>query len=279
MPHVAVMGNLARDRIDSGPPQPGGCPFFAALALRLMGREGQILTRCADADRSLFDEQVRALGVPVTVLSAEHTSGFDHFYDGETRATTVTGIGDPWTPADAEHLEPDVRWIHVAPLLRSDFPPETLAALTEGGHLVSLDGQGLVREPRIGPLEQNADFDPTALASVSTLKLSEEEARIVSGGRFDAETYRSLGVEEILVTLGSHGEDVWVGGSVTHVPTTPVLGVHTTGAGDAFMVAYIAARSDGASPVEAAREASTLVALMLAERKRAIRPRRGQTPV
>jgi len=62
---------------------------------------------------------------------------------------------------------------------------------------------------------------------------------------------------------------VWVvDGGVTHVPTTPVLGVETTGAGDAFMVGYAAARVDGGSPVEAAREASALVARMLDERKR-----------
>ena len=37
MSHVAVVGNLARDRVDGGPPQPGGCPFFAAYALRAIG--------------------------------------------------------------------------------------------------------------------------------------------------------------------------------------------------------------------------------------------------
>jgi len=269
MSRVTVVGNLARDRIDGGPLQAGGCPFFAALALRLLGREGQIVTRCSDADRPLFEDPVDALGVPVTILSSERTSGFDHFYDGEIRRTTVTAVGDPWAPADAAHLDPDMRWVHVAPLLRSDFPPETLAALASGGRSLSLDGQGLVREPRIGPLEQNADFDPAALTPVSVLKLSEEEARIVAAGRFDASIARSLGVEEILVTLGSHGEDVWVvDGGVTHVPTTPVLGVETTGAGDAFMVGYAAARVDGGSPVEAAREASALVARMLDERKR-----------
>ena len=268
MARVAVVGNLARDRIDGGLPQAGGCPFFAALALRLLGREGQIVTRCSDADRLLFNEQVDALGVPVTVLSSEHTSGFDHFYDGEMRRTEVTAIGDPWAPADATHLDPDVRWVHVAPLLRSDFPPEALAALAGGGRRLSLDGQGLVREPRIGPLEQNAAFDPAALKAVSVLKLSEEEARIVAAGRFDASTSQSLGVEEILVTLGSRGEEVWVDGVVTHVPTTPVLGVETTGAGDAFMVGYATSRIAGASPVEAARTASALVARMLDERKR-----------
>jgi sugar/nucleoside kinase (ribokinase family) len=266
---VAVVGNLARDRIDGGNPRPGGCPVFAALAMRLLGRDGQIVTRFADADRELFDELVRTVGAPVTVLSAQHTSGFDHFYEGEIRRTTVTGIGDPWTSDDTRHLDADVRWVHVAPLLRSDFGPEVLAALAASGRRVSLDAQGLVREPTLGPLEQNAHFDPATLASVSVLKLSEEEARIAAGGRFDAAAARTLGVEEILVTLGSSGEDVWVGGRVTHVPTTPVLGVQTTGAGDAFMVAYATARTDGASPVEAAASASALVARMLDERRRA----------
>jgi sugar/nucleoside kinase (ribokinase family) len=264
---VAVAGNLARDRIDGGPPRPGGCPVFAAFALRLLGREGQIVTRCADADRALCDEVVRATGVPLTVLSAEHTAGFDHVYEGEVRRTTVTGIGDPWTPADAGQLAPEVRWVHVAPLLRSDFGPGALAALAGSERRVSLDAQGLVRAPRLGPLEQNPDFDPAALASVSVLKLSEEEARIVAGGTFDDTTARALGVEEILVTLGSNGEDVWMNGRVTHVPTTPILGVETTGAGDAFMVAYAVARTDGASAVDAAGAASALVTRMLEERR------------
>ena len=269
MARVAVVGNLARDRIDGGAPQPGGCPFFAALAFQLLGREGQIVTRCSHSDWPLFEPRVSALAMPVTVLPAERTSGFDHVYSGEARTTTVTAVGDPWTPDDAKHLHPEARWVHVAPLLRSDFPPETLSALAGDGRRLSLDGQGLVREPRIGPLEQNAAFPPAVLTSVSVLKLSEEEARIVAAGRFDASTAVALGVAEILVTLGSQGEDVWIEGGVTHVPTTPVLGVETTGAGDAFMVGYAAARIEGVSPVEAAREASALVARILRERKQA----------
>jgi sugar/nucleoside kinase (ribokinase family) len=268
MSHVAVVGNLARDRVDGGPPQPGGCPFFAAYALRAIERPGHILTRCADSDRALFDGPVGALGVPVTILRGERTSGFDHAYDGETRSTTVTEIGDAWTVADAAHLAPDVTMVHVAPLLRSDFPPEAVAALAADGRRVSLDAQGLVRAPKLGPLVQDASFDPSVLGSVAVLKLSEEEARIVAGGRFDASVARSLRVAEILVTLGSHGEDVWVDGELTHVPTTPVLGVETTGAGDAFMVAYVSARNDGAKPVDAARVGSSLVARMLVDRKR-----------
>jgi sugar/nucleoside kinase (ribokinase family) len=272
MPRVAVVGNLARDRIDGGPPTPGGCPFFAALALRLLGREAQILTRFAPSDEELLSAPLR--GLDVTVLASEHTSGFDHSYEDESRTTRVTSIGDPWTPADAARLHTDVSWVHIAPLLRSDFPPETLAGFAESGRTVSLDAQGLVREPRIGQLEQNARFDPSLLASVSVLKLSEEEARIIAGGSFGASTVQALGVHEIVVTLGSHGEDVWIDARMTHVATTPILGVETTGAGDAFMVAYAIARSDGSSPVEAAGTASSLVARMLLERKRAAEPSR-----
>jgi sugar/nucleoside kinase (ribokinase family) len=269
MSRVAVVGNLARDRIDGGPPQPGGCPFFAALAFRMLESDGRIVTRCADGDRDLFDGPVAALGLPVAVLSADHTSGFDHSYDGEVRTTTVTALGDPWPPSVADELGEDIAWVHVAPLLRSDFPAETLSALAGGGRSLSLDGQGLVREPRLGRLEQNADFDPAVLAPLAVLKLSEEEARIVAGGEFDRAAAEALGVPEILVTLGSQGEDVWTDGQMTHLPTTPVLGVETTGAGDAFMVGYAVARTAGASPLDAARSASSLVARMLDDRRRA----------
>jgi sugar/nucleoside kinase (ribokinase family) len=267
VPRVAVVGNLARDRVDGGPPRPGGCPFFAAHALKLLGRDAQIVTRCADSDRALIERPAADLGIEITLVSSEHTSGFDHAYEAEARTTKVTSVGDPWNPADASLLARDVRWVHVAPLLRGDFPPETLAAFAEDDRRVSLDAQGLVRERRLGQLVQNRDFDQAVLRAVSVLKLSEEEAQIVGAGSFHTSTVESLGVEEILVTLGSHGEDVWLRGSVTHIPTTPVLDVETTGAGDAFMIGYLIARSDGAPPLEAAREASALVARMLTERK------------
>src|SRR4029079_5520518 len=161
------------------------------------------------------------------------------------------------------------RWVHVAPLLRSDFPAATLAALAAGRRL-SLHGQGLVRSPALGPLTSDADFDRGVLASITTLKLSEEEARTVAGGPFDRSNARSLGVPEVLLTLGSHGAVLFTQGADTFVPAAwPVLGVQTTGAGDAFMVGYATFRADGNDAITAARNASRLVAEMLDDRKRA----------
>jgi sugar/nucleoside kinase (ribokinase family) len=264
---VAVVGNFARDVVDRGNATPGGCPRFAADAFRLLGRGGQIVTRFGAGDETLFRPILDSAGASVTVLPAAATSGFSLDYVGEERAMGVTSVGEVWRPDDASVLDADVRWVHVAPLLRSDFPPETLAALADGRRL-SLDGQGLVRVPRVGRLEVDAAYDAALLASVTTVKLSEEEARVVAGGPFDSGTAARLGVPEVLLTLGSHGAVVFADRAETFVPAAwPVLDVQTTGAGDAFMVGYATARAEGADAVEAARQASRLVAELLEERK------------
>jgi sugar/nucleoside kinase (ribokinase family) len=270
MQKLAVAGNVAIDRIDGCPPSPGGCPSFAALALRMLGREGQILTRYAPSDRNLFQPVLSTLGVPVTTLPAGSTQAFGFRYEGEQRAMTVDAIGQPWTPEDTSALDPDVGWVHVAPLLRSDFPAEALAALADDGRVLSYDGQGLVRVPAIGPMRVDAAFDRAVLEPISILKLAEDEAVVLAGGTFDAGHARSLGIPEVLVTFGSAGCTLYVEGDEARVPAAwPVLGIQTTGAGDVFMVGYIAARSEGDEPRIAAERASELVARMLDARKRA----------
>ena len=269
MQKVAVAGNVAVDRIDGHPPSAGGCPSFAALALRLLGRDGQIVTRYAEPDRYLFEPVLSSLGVPVTTLQASSTNGFGFRYDGEHRSMTVDSIGQPWAPEDAAALDPGVGWVHVAPLLRSDFPEDALAALADDGRMLSYDGQGLVRVPEIGPMRVDANFDPELLRSVSILKLAEDEAVVVAGGEFAERHARTLGPREILVTFGSDGSTLYIEGEDEHVPAAwPVLGIQTTGAGDVFMIGYVVARADGEEPRRAAELASELVARMLDERKR-----------
>ena len=268
MPRIAVVGNLARDVVDGGAPSPGGGPTFAAEAFRRLGEEGQVVTRYAAADSALFAE----LG-PVTVLPAERTSGFALDHVGDARTVTVTAEGERWSPDDAAALAEGVEWVHVAPLLRGEFPAETLAALA-GGRRLSLDGQGLVRVPGVGPLREDGAFDPAVLEHVTALKLSEHEAGIVAGGgRFDLDAAARLGVPEVLLTLGSRGAVVFAAGRATHVePADPVAGVHATGAGDTFAIGYAVARLDGLEPVVAARSAAALVGAVLDDRRALPRP-------
>jgi len=262
---LTVVGNLAVDRVDGGPPTPGGCPSFAALALATLGHSGTILTQRAPADAALFADARRFRGITTTVLDAGVTSGFELRYDGEQRAMTVTAVGDGWTPASVREVA--TTWVHAAPLLRDEFPLATLAALRGTGHRLSLDGQGLVRVPAPGPMAVDAAYDPLLLAQLDVLKLADDEARIVAGGEFTQRHAEQLGVPEVLVTFGSAGADLYLDGSHLHVePGRRIHGVHTTGSGDMFAVAYAAARAAGSDPAAAAQGACELVAEVLARR-------------
>jgi sugar/nucleoside kinase (ribokinase family) len=267
MPLVAVIGNIACDLVDGGPPRIGGGPFYAAMALRVLGLPARILTRCADEHREVLMRELVALGVPVTWREAATTSTFGISYDGDRRFMQVETIGHSWTPADVRDSSLDgVTSVHVAPLLRSDFPPETLAELARGRR-VSLDGQGLVRPGRTGELRLDAEFDPAVLEHLSILKLAEEEAEAVLGD-IGAGTVAKLGVPEVLVTLGPRGSIVYANGEETYVPAREVKDVDPTGAGDAYSTAYVTARNAGIAPVAAARKATALVEGLLAGRLR-----------
>ena len=206
--------------------------------------------------------------MPVLWRDAETTPRFAIDYEGEQRRMVLEQLADPWRPEEVAGWKglAGTRWIHAAPLARSDFPPETLAALARGRHL-SLDGQGLVRPPRTGPLELDGDYDPDLLRHVSILKLAEEEAFVLLGETGE-QALRSLGVPEVVVTLGSRGSLVLADGLAEHVPERAVSAADLTGAGDAFAAAYLVARAGGFQPPAAARWASGAVAGLLSGRLR-----------
>ncbi|MEH3054463.1 MAG: PfkB family carbohydrate kinase [Patulibacter minatonensis] len=267
-PGVTVLGNVAIDRIDGAGPTAGGAPSFVGSVLAQAGG-GRIVARAAGVDLPLFDDVVAAAGVPFDVLPAQTTSAFGMTYDGDDRRMTVDAIGPRWDAADVAAAAVTTAWAHVAALLRTDFTPRALATLGGAGVHVAYDGQGLVRVPELGDLRTDAGFDPELLRHVDVLKLADDEAAVLTAGApFDAAAAATLGVREIVLTAGSHGSTLFLAGDVVRVPPPfRVEGVHATGAGDSFTVAYVGARSRGESPADAARFASQVVAELLAVRR------------
>jgi sugar/nucleoside kinase (ribokinase family) len=202
-------------------------------------------------------------------LSAETTSSFPLHYHGDDRDMRVEAIGPVWEPADIAAARVDSRWVHIAPLLRSDFPVDALRRLAADGCLVSFDGQGLARSPRLGTLTLDAEFDPAVLASIQVLKLADDEVDALIGGEFAVAAARRFGIPEILVTHGSGGSDLYVDGAHIAVPATwRVPDVQATGAGDMFSVSYVAGRAVGHEPEQAAADAARFVAEQLELRRR-----------
>jgi sugar/nucleoside kinase (ribokinase family) len=254
---IALLGNLSRDYLPGQKPRVGGGAYHGARALQRLRVPARVVARCALVDRDELLPPLVALGSPVRYVPGESTATFTMSYDGDVREMHVDALGDVWLPGDAPELPPSVRWVHVAPLARSDFPPETLAVLARRRRL-SFDGQGLVRAPELGPLQLNADFDPELLRHVWVLKLSDEEAEVIGD-------IAGLGVREIVVTHGSRGATVYAGGRREEVPARPV-DADPTGSGDMFTTAYVIARNGGCGPAGAARRATAVVASVLGGR-------------
>ena len=264
MQPVAVVGNLSLDLLDGAPPRVGGAAFYCGRALAALDAPALVVTACALEHKDVLVGPLESMGLEVGWVEAPTTSTFGMRYRGDVREMWVEAIGPVWTPADVERLEPrlaEAGWVHVGGLLRSDFPAETLAALARGRRL-SLDAQGLVRMPGLGPLQMDADFDPAVLPHLSVLKVSEEEA-VALVGAATPEALDALGVPEIVLTLGTRGAIVIAGGAAEHVPAEPPVVPDPTGTGDMFAAAYMVARADGSDPVEAARRAAGLVARLL----------------
>ena len=262
MPPLALVGNLSYDLIDGGPPHVGGAPIHCGLAFRLLETRATILARCGRGDEPDFRRAFAQLGLPVTLVPGTVTTTFGLHYDGDHREMTVEQVGDAWTEADAAAV-PRGAWVHVAPLLRGDFPAAAVASLARGRR-VSFDGPGLTRPRTTGPLRLEGELDAELLRHVSILKLAEEEAEALVGG-LDPDALAALGPPEVLVTFGSEGSLVIAGGRAERVRARHV-DADPTGSGDAFSAAYLAARAAGQAPVAAARRATALVGWMLSRR-------------
>ena len=253
---IALIGNLSLDALPGAAPRVGGGSYHGARALQRLRVPARVVARCALRDRDRLLPPLVRLGTPVRFVAGESTATFAFSYNGDRREMRVDALGDAWKPTDLPPL-PSTRWAHVAPLSRHEFPAATLASLARRCR-VSYDGQGLVRVPQVGPLQLDDDFDRDLLRHIWILKLAEEEAAVVGDPA-------ALGVREVVVTNGSQGATIYVGGRREEIPARPLPGA-PTGAGDAFATSYVVARNAGFGPAGAARRATAVVASLMTRR-------------
>ncbi|MEX0817616.1 MAG: PfkB family carbohydrate kinase [Gaiellales bacterium] len=265
MRRLGVVGLTGLDLVDGGPLRVGGAAYYAARALRFLGHPAVVATKFAERDRAAVAPLFR-LGIPVEAGPASSTISFRIDNEGDRRRMAIESLGDPWTPEEARgwvaRALAGADYVHAGALTGADFSPETLATLANG-RILSFDGQGLVRRARMGKLVLDTDFDRELLRHVDILKLGEEEADALGVGH-DERSLGSLGVREVVLTLGRRGAILYADGLAEHVPTRPLDGVDPTGAGDQFITAYVSYRRLGHAPPSAARCATDAVFALLA---------------
>jgi sugar/nucleoside kinase (ribokinase family) len=104
------------------------------------------------------------------------------------------------------------------------------------------------------------------LPHADILFVNEDEARMLTGSMEPEVVVRSLrdrGARTVVLKLGAKGCAVFTPDAELHVPGFTVPVVDTTGAGDCFAGAYVAALERGKSHLEAARLANAVGAMVV----------------
>jgi hypothetical protein len=220
---VGVVGAAAHDTIElsggAAVDRPGGTPLYAARALRFAGADAR------------------------AVATGSLHSLVRHGRNGTRQE--ILSLPRPLSPERARNeVLPALdgcAWVLLGGQTAGDFPAETIAVLVAAGHRICLDGQGLARGSRVGPVRLGP-IDQRDLAGVTALKLNQAEAD--AAGRLD--------VPELLVTRAERGVAVAWRGEWQELPGDGRVFADPTGAGDSFGALYCLERSRDRTPPEAA---------------------------
>lgn len=118
----------------------------------------------------------------------------------------------------------------------------------------------------------------TRMARLADILLPTHDDEAVAFGDTDAHAtlarYRALGVREVVVKDGTRPTLFDTEHGSGRCPVAPVIAVDTTGAGDSFNGAYLAARLAGATVVDAVAQAQRVSAAVVGQRGALVAPDR-----
>lgn len=124
--------------------------------------------------------------------------------------------------------------------------------------------------PRLWPDLAAAAEAVTRVADLSDILLPTHDDEAMAFGDADATAtlarYRALGVPEVVVKDGTRPTRFDCDGEAGMRPVAPTLAVDTTGAGDSFNGAYLAARLGGTTVAAAVAQAQRISAAVVGER-------------
>lgn len=267
---ICCIGHITLDKIVT--PRmtvhsPGGTAFYFAHAMSSLHADNFLLvTSLAESEMKAVDD-IRALGIEVTVLPSRKSVYFENRYgeDQNHRTQRVLAKADPFTPEGVAGIK--ARYYHLGSLLADDFSIDIIKALSEKG-IVSVDAQGYLREVRgdkVYPVDWSDKLE--ALKYIDILKVNEHEAAVLTGAtdpRRGAEILAGWGVKEVVLTLGSMGSVILAEGHAYEIPAfTPTDIVDATGCGDTYMAGYLYMRNKGAGYEEAGRFAAAMCTIKL----------------
>ncbi|MGD0979330.1 MAG: PfkB family carbohydrate kinase [Candidatus Bathyarchaeia archaeon] len=230
----------------------GSVAYVSFAARRLDARVSVISTAGADFPAAykwwLQQEGVDLSGV--TDVQDALTTRFELRYDNDLSSRTLCSK-NRMPPIRVEDLPNPLkaRIIHLAPIA-SEVTHEVAEKLRSCTEVMSLDPQGLIRDfDENGNVTLNQPRDRRILGLIDIFKSTPREIETLTGlSDVDSaiKAVRSQGVRIVIVTLGTEGALVSVEDTIHRVPAyKPEKFVDPTGAGDAFIGAFLAEYARG----------------------------------
>lgn len=222
----------------------GGCvTFVSKTGSDIFGHQSQ----------QLFEEE--GINTSYIFTDSEHPSGVALITVDEKAENCIvvaSGANAHLTPADLEKAGEAVGQADLI-LMQLEIPMETVEYVAETGYRA---GKRVILNPAPAhPLSANL------LKHLYMITPNETEAEMISGIRITdeataveaARVLSGMGVQIVVITLGSKGALAYSEGTAEFVPALKVKAVDTTAAGDVFNGALTVALSEGRSLAEAVR--------------------------
>lgn len=267
---LCCIGHLTRDKIVTPAHtvhMTGGTSFYFSHAIKSLPIRYHLVTALAEEDADAAAE-LKTAGVNITVLPSRHTVYFENIYPDTTdhRIQRVLHEADPFRIQDFTEVQS--AYFHLGPLLATDISVALIQELAAKGK-VSLDVQGYLRKV------ENASVIPAdwkekqkALAYISILKASEDEAKTITGETdmiSAAKKIADWGVQEVVITKGGKGSLIYDGEKIYNIPAyRPVLIADATGCGDTYMAGYLYQRIKGAAIAYSGAFGAAMAAIKIA---------------
>ena len=231
----------------------GDVTFIAKVGDDLFGREARALFQKERIDTShLLTDPDNPSGVALIMVDAK----------GENCISVASGANASLSPRDLEAARNVIEAADVL-LMQLETPVETVLC---AARWAAAKGRTVILNPAPA-----AALPPELFPCLALITPNETEAELLTGIRVDdgtsarkaAEKLCGMGVEAVIITMGSRGSYLYRDGRGEQIPVQPVRRVDTTAAGDTFtgffLEGWMTGRSIEESLLRAARAASIAV--------------------
>jgi len=257
---LVTVGHFAIDLISSPKittPKPtlGGPPTYVSVAARKLDARVSVISKVGEDFSSRHIAWLNANGVDLSGLKrikGASTTRFILKYTNWKRQLQLKSRAPPILPEDIPNSL-RAKAIHIAPIANETSPNlgDKLRTLT---NVLSLDPQGFVREfDTEGNMRLKRWDDQHVLEQIDLYKSSSREIRMVTGLadlRLAMEKIHDYRAKVVIVTRGMKGSKLLFDGKLYNIPACKPKTIRDpTGAGDAFIGAFLAEYVRGKDPV------------------------------